>query len=342
MMPTNKLTITNIRYTCPDKRFNNLQIIILFFTALFSLAFATPGLAKQAQDIDITLAIENELWGDEAIDANLIDINTQQGVVTLTGTASHILAKERAEKIAETTVGVRAVVNRITVKPGVNRSDEELKKFVESALFLDPATDSYEVTVKAENGVVTLTGTVDSWQERQLSAIVAKGVSGVTDVKNDITVNYKTDRSDLEIEKEVKARLENDVLVDDYLVEVKVKNGKVILSGTVGSLAEKNRAYADAYVGGVSSVDSAALKIEPWARDKMRRKNAYETRSDDQIKKAVKDALFYDPRVTSFNPEVSVNNGTVTLRGVVDNLCQKSGRTGCPKRHWCMASEKSS
>jgi osmotically-inducible protein OsmY len=46
-------------------------------------------------------------------------------------------------------------------------------------------------------------------------------------------------------------------------------------------------------------------------------------RTDDQIKKAVKDAFRYDPRVISFNPQVTVNSGKVILTGVVDNLGAK-------------------
>jgi len=324
-MQTTVYAISKKTYTYLNRRSFRLYTIIPIFAALCCLALTTPVHAKQTEisDMNINRAVESEFWGDEAVDANLIDIKTEQGVVTLTGTVSNILARERAERIAETIVGVRAVVNRIKVKPGVSRSDAELKKAVESALLFDPAADSYEVTVKAENGVVTLTGTVDSWQEGQLCVTVAKGVTGVIDVKYNIMVKYKTDRSDLEIKKEIEARLENDVRVDDYLIEVKVSNGQVILSGTVGSLAEKSRAYNDAYVGGVSSVDSVALKIEWWARDKMRRKNAYVTRSDDQIEKAVKDAFFYDPRVISFNPDLAVDNGMVTLSGVVDSLKAK-------------------
>jgi osmotically-inducible protein OsmY len=322
-MQTTAYAISKKTHMCLDRRFIRLYIIIPFLAAFCCLAFTVPVHAKQIGDIDITRAIERELWGDEAVDANLIDITTQQGVVTLTGTVSHILARERAERIAETIVGVRAVVNLIKVKPVVSPSDAELAKTVNDALLIDPAANSYEITPTVENGVVTLTGTVDSWQKSQICATVAKGVKGVTEVKNNITVKYKTDRSDLEIKKEIKAWLENDVFVDDYLIKVEVKNSKVTLSGTVGSLAEKSRATNDAYVGGVSSVDSVALKIEWWARDKMRRKNAYVTRSDDQIKKAVKDAFRYDPRVFSFNPDVDVDNGKVTLSGVVDNLKAK-------------------
>ena len=303
--------------------FFKLHAIILFLAVFCCLAFSAPVHAKQIVDIDITRAIESKLLSDDAVDANLVDIKTQQGVVTLTGTVDHILAKERAEKIAENVIGVRAVINRMDVKPRLFSNENELQKAIEDALLLDPATDSYEVTVTVNKGVVTLTGTVDSWQERRLCETVSKGVPGVIDVKNQITAIYKSDRPDLEIKEEVEAMLNNDVRVDDNLILVKVDNGEVTLSGAVGSLTEKKRATTDAYVAGVRLVNNADLKVEWWARDKMRRHDTYVMQSDEKIEKAVKDAFRYDPRIFSFNPNVKVDTGKVILSGVVDNLRAK-------------------
>lgn len=279
--------------------------------------------AQEVEDTDITNAVETEMWGDPAVPANRIDVSTTNGIVTLTGETENILAKDRAQAIVESLVGVRAVVNRIKVEPTMDRTDDELSRAVESALLNDPATDSYEVDVKVKNGVVTLNGTVDSYAESELSETVAKGVKGVKDVKNSITVDYETERPDTEIKKDIAARLENDVRVDDFLIKVDVKNGRGKLSGTVGSLQEKNRAVADAWVAGVRSVDDTKLDIQWWARDEMRRRKAYATRTDEEIEQAVEDALLYDPRVNSFNPSVGVSAGTVTLSGVVEDLRAK-------------------
>jgi len=297
-----------------------LIIFVMVFWGLFSINSVQ---ARQILDIDISLAIESEIMNDDAVDANLVDIKTQQGVVTLTGSVDHILARERAEKIAENVVGVRAIVNRITVMPRLFSTDIELQEAVENALILDPAADSYEVAVTVQKGVVTLTGTVDSWQERRLCETVSKGVPGIVDVKNNITAVHKSIRSDREIQEEIEAMLKNDVRVDDQLLHVRVENGEATLSGAVGSLAEKNRATADAYVAGVRLVKNDDLQVEWWARNKMRRLDAVVMRTDEQIKKAVKDAFRYDPRVLSFNPQVRVNNGKVVLVGVVDNLSAK-------------------
>jgi osmotically-inducible protein OsmY len=295
----------------------------LITAVLCIIAFSLPVHAKQVSDKNITSAIETALSKDNVIIADNIDVRTDKGIVTFTGTVNNLLSKDRAEKIAESIVGVRAIINQINVQPDINCSDKKLKKDVKNALLFDPATDSYEITPIVNNGIVALTGEVDSWQEKELSTYVTKAVQCVKEVKNIVTVVYKAGRSDLEIEKEIEARLQNDVHVDDNLIIVKVENGNVILSGAVGSLAEKSRAVLDAYVHGVKSVNSVPLKIEWWARDKMRRKGINETRSDDQIKKAVKDAFLYDPRVFSLNPDVYVENGTVTLAGVVNNLKAK-------------------
>ncbi len=300
------------------------RIMLMVFAGLYLAGIGTAADVKDVDDKDITNHIEIEMWTDQAVPSNAIDIKTQDGVVTLSGSVDNILAKERAEKIAEVTVGVIAVVNQIKVIPPVMRDDNDIKKAVKDALLQDPATESYEVNVKVDDGVVKLTGTVDSWQEKQLCATVTKAVKGVIDIDNKIDIDYKTERSDYEIEQEVKQRLANDIRVDDALIEVSVKDGRVMLDGTVGSLQEKNRASADAWVSGVRSVQTDDLQIKWWARDDMRRKDLYVSRSDKAIKEAVRNAFLYDPRVFSFNIGVYVNHGIVTLSGVVDNLEAKN------------------
>jgi len=293
--------------------------MMLIVMSLFipNLTLAAP---EQPSDEDITNAIESHFWGDDVVDPNRIEVNTRSGIVTLSGEVDNILAKDRAAEITGTIVGVRGIVNQIEVEPRHPVDDAELKKNVQNALFQDPATDSYEVRAQASNGIVTLTGTVDSWPEKQLFTTVAKSVQGVREVKNNIGVEYRSERLDREIKAEVEARLANDVRVDDNLIDVRVKDGHVYLSGAAGSLAEKNRARADGWVGGVESVDAEDLSVEWWARDRMRREKSYVLRSDEELEQAVKDAFRYDPRVYSYAPEVEVDSAVVTLSGVVHDL----------------------
>jgi len=297
----------------------------LIATAAFLLiaGLHTGHAAKQGiPDHSITIAIEQSLSHDNAITYEQIDVSSKQGIVTLTGTVPSLYAKERAIRHAESLKGVRAVIDRIKVAP-VHRTDAEVAKDVAKALRVDPATDSYEVKATVSDGIVSLTGIVQSYAEKDLAETVAKGVKGVKGITNDIRFQFKTDRADSEIQADIEQRLKNDVWLTKNPLTVEVKDGAVTLSGTVGSALEKTRASTRAYVLGAKSVDSEEVKVDWLMREQLRR-TQYPNRTNNEIKRAVKDALLYDPRVWSFNPHVAVRYDTVTLTGVVDNLKAKT------------------
>ncbi len=301
-----------------------LAMMIVFFGLVISPALAQSPVTDQS----ITDAIEDELLRDDAVPHYFIDVQTTDGIVTLSGSVDNILAKERAAAIAAVVKGVRSIVNHIQVDPPVARKDNEIRKDVNQALLSDPATDSYEINVEVQNGTVTLSGEVDSWQEKQLSANVAKGVRGVKKINNELSVNWTDERTDAEIKAEIEKTLRWDAYIDHELINVTVDNGAVILTGTVGSLAEKNRAFWDAFVHGVISVDDSDLTVERWARDPDLRGEKFVIKSDAEIEKAIEDALFYDPRVLSFKITAEVDNSVATLRGTVDNLKAKRAAAG--------------
>jgi osmotically-inducible protein OsmY len=292
----------------------------------FALVCASGSLAAQNKMSDTAIrdAVEKEIIFDPAVRLNDIDVMVDEQIVTLRGTVDNHLTKDWAENLASTIKGVRSVVNLIDVKPAKDISAEALTRQIQKALLEDPATDAYEVNVSADDqGSCKITGTVDSWKEKQLVERVAKGVNGVTDINNAVTVKYKGDRPDVEIRPEITKSLRWDSLIDDAMIDVAVANGDVTLSGTVGSAAEKRRAIAASWVAGVKSVDANELNVARWARDDDLRERKYVAKSDRDIRDAVKDALAYDPRVLSFNVTPEVEYGAVTLRGTVDNLKAK-------------------
>lgn len=309
-----------MRTTClPHPSAALLAAFVLLAAILVSAGAAA---AAAPTDGDVTEKVEQEILFDPAAPANDIDVATTSGIVTLRGTVDNLLAKERATRIAETVRGVRSVVNLIEVEPGKTRTAEQLQKQVEAALYYDVATEGHEIDVSAgSGGEVTLSGTVQSWPESRLVELVAKGVSGVTAVTNRIVVDPKDERLDAEVRPEIVARLHWDTLIDDDMIDVRVDEGKVRLSGVVGSAAEKSRAIASAWmVAGVQEVDAGALAVEKWARDDDLRRTKYVERTDAEIRDAVRTALIYDPRVKSFNVDVKARGSYVTLSGVVDNV----------------------
>jgi len=290
-----------------------LTVLSTFLTIWLFLnesAFAAPAL----EDTAITDAVESELISDPAVPFDHINVTTADGIVTLTGRTDNILARERAVKIAQVVRGVKSVVDRIEMVPTFARTDIQIEKDIEEAFLFNPATETYEITVQVDAFEATLSGRVDSRPEKMLAETLAKSVKGVIAVHNDIEVKETENRSDPAILADVEQAFEWDVLVDDGLIDVGVKDGTVILTGTVGSAAEKNKAIVDAWVSGVKSVDAKGLEVERWARDADLRGDKYVVKSDVDIRKAVERALFHDPRVSAAGvdisgPMVNINSG---------------------------------
>jgi len=297
--------------------------LAVVLVATLGMPVAATGAAAMG-DPDITDRVDKEFQRDLAVPFNKVDAQTTEGVVTLSGEVDNLRARERAARIAETVRGVRAVINQIVIEPPKDLSARELRRDVEQALLYDAATEMFEIDVSATaGGKVTLAGNVDSWAERNLAGTVAEGVRGVTAVDNNINVDPVTIRSDSETEADIRRRLHWNTLVDDNLIQVDVDEGVVTLTGTVGSAAERQRAELDAWVGGVKDVDVSDLRVERWARDEELRTKKYVAKGDDEIASAVRDALIYDPRVNKFNIEVKARSGTITLRGIVNNIRAK-------------------
>jgi osmotically-inducible protein OsmY len=185
-----------------------------------------------------------------------------------------------------------------------------------------PTTESFDADVLVSDGVVTLTGLVQSWPEKRLSEDVASGVKGVRAVVNNLRIDFDAERPDAELEQDIKSQLRRDVLVDEGLVKVDVVDGVAKLRGAVGSLAERRRAREDAWITGVSDVDVSGLEVEWWARDRMRRASV-KAPPDSAVEEAVRDALQLDPRVKEADVRFHVDDGIVTLVGEVASLAAK-------------------
>jgi len=277
---------------------------------------------SKPNDESITKFIQTEMIVQDGVNWNDIDVETKEGIVTLSGKVDNLLEKDRSINIAKSIRGVRAVIDKLKVRK-VEISDQQLKKDVEAALFIDPATDSYELEVDVKNGKITLSGEVDSWQEKELAVKVVKGVRGVQALENEVYFAYNNSRDDIEIKSDITQTLHWDIRVDDALIDVKVSEGNVSLSGTAGSASEHSQAVINSWVAGVKNVDASKLRIADWSKDEQIRSSRFVQKEDDAIEKAVRDAFLYDPRVISFNPEVNVTNGKVVLTGVVSNLKAK-------------------
>ena len=116
--------------------------------------------------------------------------------------------------------------------------EETLREAVASELTADPAVRGLEIAVVVEDGVVTLTGHVESLQARVAAERAVKRVEGVRSIANDLLVKHQGERTDTEIAREALHRLRNDVSVPPD-VQAVVSNGCITLDGTVSWMYQR-------------------------------------------------------------------------------------------------------
>jgi hyperosmotically inducible protein len=149
-----------------------------------------------ASDLWITSATKMKLAEDSRTPATEINVDSRDGVVILFGMVPSEESKSAAAEIARGVSGVKRVENQIEVVSSakqemVQARDEEIQEGVKKALKDRGGQENADIGVEVKNGVVRLTGTVPTWQ-RNLSAVyVARSVTGVRSVRNELKVENR-------------------------------------------------------------------------------------------------------------------------------------------------------
>ncbi len=178
--------------------------------------------AEFVSDSEITTAVKSKLLADSKVSALDIHVETNNGVVTLTGAANSAAEKAEAIKVASHTSGVKHVVSKLTIE---KKSEGTLSK----------AEDKTEAAAK-KTGHATKTGT-----EKTVGAV--KGTSGEV-AKDTKSAAKKTGSvlTDAEITSAVKTKFMADKTVSAMAINVDTDHGVVTLKGDVKSDAEKQQA----------------------------------------------------------------------------------------------------
>lgn len=119
--------------------------------------------------------------------------------------------------------------------------DLRVRDHVMRQLEWDPEFDASGIGVAAKNGVVTLTGYIDTYAGKLAAERAAKRVRGVRGVANDLDVRLKTGRTDADIARDAVRALELRPTVP-ATVQVAVHDGHVTLTGRVGWLYQSRDA----------------------------------------------------------------------------------------------------
>ncbi len=139
--------------------------------------------------------------------------------------------------------------------------DTSIAARTKSALLADDGTHGLDIDVEVDRNEVQLNGFVDSQAQIDRAGVIARGITGVTSVKNNLRVNDGGTRmtgeyiDDKTLQASVKSALANDPVVKSLKVDVEVNRGEVSLGGFVDSVAQRDAALAAARrVSGVSKV----------------------------------------------------------------------------------------
>jgi len=157
-------------------------------------------LSRRFEDATITATVKSKLLWNRNTEGLNITVNTEDGMVTLTGTADNSAAKELAQRLADNTDGVRGVKNDIQVngeksmttqaqskakQVGDEVSDAWITSKVKSSYLLSSNLSGLDISVNTENAVVTLTGQLASAEEKNLAVHTAENIRGVSKVNAD-------------------------------------------------------------------------------------------------------------------------------------------------------------
>lgn len=192
----------------------------------------------------------------------------------------------------------------------LNRTDQELQQDVLSELKWDAQIQPNELGVSVKDGVVTLTGWVDSYLKKWSAEDAAHKVAGVKAVANDIEIKLATERTDPDIAEAAVHALEWDAFVPSGKVHVTVSKGWVTLKGEVEWQYQKQDAERVVRrltgVKGVTNLITVKPKVTP-----------------SELKKKIEDALVRNAEIDANKITVEVQAGKAILKGTVRAWAEK-------------------
>lgn len=189
------------------------------------------------------------------------------------------------------------------------RTDSQLRDAVRRQLDEDPEIRAQDIAVTASDGVITLTGFVDSYAEKLAAEQTVKRVHGVRAVANDIDAKVRDERTDPEIAKDALHALRSHTSVPDHIT-VTVRSGFVTLEGTVEWMYQKTAAEsAVKYLKGVRGV-SNLIRI-------------HQAISTGEVKTRIEEALRRSAEVDAARVNVEANESTVALSGDVRSWAER-------------------
>ena len=142
--------------------------------------------SKVQSDKDVEEAMFCLLDANSEINPNDVKVSVKDGIISLEGKVDSLWKREKIQKMASQIKGVNSIKNYILVKPSKEISDEKIEELISKSLENSVRIDSKNVNVKAENGVVIISGVVSSLVEYEAIIEIINSTNGVLDIENQL------------------------------------------------------------------------------------------------------------------------------------------------------------
>ena len=152
------------------------------------LSVVYPSARPVPTDEELQASAQSVLRWNGQIDAAKIRVSVRNGIVTLQGTVESYWQRTTAERLVRELEGVTQVRDELAVVPGYEVLDERIAQDIVAALERSAYVDADDVTVKVNDGHVTLSGTVSHWLALRSAYEAALYTPGVRDIQNNLKV----------------------------------------------------------------------------------------------------------------------------------------------------------
>ncbi|MCF6158257.1 MAG: BON domain-containing protein [wastewater metagenome] len=293
----------------------------ILFAALLYMSVIVPPYVyakdRSSADSSITFAVETKLLMDEMLSHYLIDVKTNNSIVTLSGFVNNSFTRERAARIAETVKGIQLVVNTISLSP---LSASEIKTYGSSipdpGVYRDKRLSN--TVIREDERIISSSGKSAAKKSyhtyRPVTRIGSTTNATPLKITKEVydTIRESGNRSDEEIRRVIKTDISKDTRILSLYIDVEVHEGVVTLTGVVDNLKAKKVAEEIAKnTAGVLTVKND-LKVRPGKLPE------YSTLAEH-----VHDLLSKDSKISYLNIKVKVQNSRVYLSGMVNSLYEK-------------------